>query len=687
MNFILCIHNHQPVGNMDFILEEAYAKSYMPFFDVLKDFEEIKVNLHFSGFLFSWLREHKPEYIKLLKKMKKKGQLEIISGGMYEPVFSLLSEEDGIAQIKAHMDLMEDVFGERPKGMWLAERVYEPYIPKVLHKAKAAFTLVDDNHFKAIGLEEKDLYGYFITEYEGHPLSVFPGLEFLRYAIPFKQIDALDAYLKDVHGQGGDLVVFGDDGEKFGLWPGTFDYVYKKESWLRSFFEYLAENSSWLKTTTFSEYMKEKPPAGRIYLGCESYKEMGEWSLPAEISKTYGDMLNEGDMPYRRFLTGGYFKNFLVKYAESNDMHKKALRLSKKAGRNAGAKRHVYMAQCNDSYWHGVFGGLYLPHLRGSVYRHLIEARKLLDPAKPFADGYIEDVNFDGYDEAVLSNNELEASFLLKEGGALYGLDYKPSSANIMATLRRRYEGYHEKIKQAVSANVANGTKTIHEMVIAKEEGLNEYLHYDWYRRGSLIDHVMGSDAALELFYRGKYFEPGDFVKEQYRGTIGKEKKAIRLSMDRGGHYWQGEKGSPLSVRKDVVLPQGGGAVIVDYVLEGMIDGPFVFGVEWNFSLLGTGGERFLEAGSTKYPLTTKDVLGHAEKLRLYDPYQNVEILLEWDRPAEIWTFPVEVVSLSENGFERNYQSTMVMPVWPVELSEGPWNMSIRLNFRQVHED
>jgi len=686
MNFILCIHNHQPVGNMDFILEEAYAKSYMPFFDVLKDFKDIRVNLHFSGFLFSWLCEHKPEYIKLLKQLKKRGQLEIISGGMYEPVFSLLSEEDGVAQITMHMDLMEDVFNEKPAGMWLAERVYEPYIPKVLHKAGIAFTLVDDNHFKAVGIEEKDLYGYFITEYEGHPLSVFPGLEFLRYAIPFKQIDALDGYLKGVKEQGGDLVVFGDDGEKFGLWPGTFDYVYK-EGWLRSFFGYLTENSSWLKTTTFSEYMKAKPPGGRIYLGCESYKEMGEWSLPAGISKEYGDLLSEREIPYSRFLRGGYFKNFLVKYAESNDMHKKALRLSKKAGKNTEAKRYVYMAQCNDSYWHGVFGGLYLPHLRASVYRYLIEARKLLDPQKPFADGYIEDVNSDGYDEAVLSNNELEASFLLKEGGALYGLDYKPSSANIMATLRRRYEGYHEKIKLAMSGNVADGTKTIHDMVIAKEEGLDQYLHYDWYRRGSLIDHVMGDDVILESFYRGEYLEPGDFVREPYQGIIKKDKKAVQLSMERNGHYWQGEKGLPLTVRKNVVLQQGSGPLIVDYVIDGMIDGLFYFGVEWNFSLLGTGGDRFLEAGSTKYPLTIKDTLGQSDRLKLYDPYQNVEVLLEWDTPAQIQTFPVEVVSLSENGFERNYQSTMVMPFWPVDLSRGSWNMSMRLHLKRVHED
>jgi alpha-amylase len=668
---------------MDFILEEAYTKSYMPFFDVLKDFEEIKINLHFSGFLFSWLRERKPEYIKLLKYMEKKGQLEIVSGGMYEPVLSLVSEEDGVAQIESHMDLMESVFKKRPAGMWLAERVYEPCIPKVLNKAGISFTLVDDNHFKTVGLEEKDLYGYFISEYEGHPLAVFPGLEFLRYAIPFKQLPELDAYLKEIEAQKGDLVVFGDDGEKFGLWPGTYDYVYE-EGWLRSFFQYLSDNSSWLKTVTFSEYMEKQPPKGRVYLSCESYKEMGEWSLPADLAKTYGGLLHAQEVPFRPFLRGGYYKNFLIKYSESNDMHKKMLRMSQKARKDKQAMRHVHMAQANDSYWHGVFGGLYLPHLRGSVYRHLIEAQKLLDPKKAFADGYLGDINFDGYEEAVLNNNEIEASFLLKEGGALYGFDYKPSSVNIMATLQRRYEGYHEKIKEAVSRNIADGTKTIHDMIIAKEEGLDEYLHYDWYRRGSLIDHVMGDDVTLESFYRGKYFEPGDFVREPYQGIIRKDKKAVRLSMERKGHCWQGGKGLPLAVRKNIVLQQGAGPIDVDYVLDGVTDGLLYFGVEFNFSLLGTGGDRFLETAGTKYPLTIKDVLGQSDGLRLYDPYQNVEILIEWNVPARIWTFPVEVVSLSENGFERNYQGTMVMPVWTIDLSGGSWNTSIRLHLKQA---
>ena len=69
-----------------------------------------------------------------------------------------------------------------------------------------------------------------------------------------------------------------------------------------------------------------------------------------------------------------------------------------------------------------------------------------------------------------------------------------------------------------------------------------------------------------------------------------------------------------------------------------------------------------------------------------YDPYQNVVVSLEWDIPQEIWTFPVEVVSLSEQGFERNYQSTMIMPIWPVDLTQGPKEIHIKLSLKQTRE-
>jgi 4-alpha-glucanotransferase len=663
---------------MDFILEDAYEAAYLPFFEVLKDFKDIKINLHFSGFLFSWLLEKKPEYIALLQALKKQGQIEIISGGMYEPVLSLIPEEDGLSQIMMHSTLMEEIFGEKPKGLWLAERVYEPHIPRVLNKAGMAYTLVDDNHFKAIGLQEDDLFGYYVTEHEGYKLAIFPGLEFLRYSIPFKPLNVLNAYLREADKKGHQLAVFGDDGEKFGLWPGTKKSVYD-EGWLKGFLEYLTESQKWLKTVTFSEYLANKPPKGPIYLDCQSYKEMGEWSLPPNLSKKYVTAMNNNNSEDIALLKGGYFKHFLIKYPESNDMHKKMLSVTNQAKGNSKAKKHVFMAQCNDSYWHGVFGGLYLPHLRASVYSHLIEAERCLDPVKPYISGTIEDVNLAGDDEVVLSNSFIKAYFCLREGGTLYELDYKPECLNIMANLCRRYEGYHDKITMAAINNIADGTKTIHDMILAKEEGLERFLQYDWYRRASLVDHIMGNDVTWESFYRCQYYEPGDFVKEPYRATLKDGKKMMSLCLRREGQYWSGDQALPLIIEKVIRMDVAESALYVDYVIDGDVNETFLLGVEFNFSFLGSGGERWMDIGSGRIPLTAKGIYVPSQKVLFYDPYQKVAPVIEFDQPISIWTFPVEVVSLSETGFERNYQSTMCMPIWEVDLTAGPKAIHIKL--------
>ncbi|MHB8110619.1 MAG: alpha-amylase/4-alpha-glucanotransferase domain-containing protein [Syntrophorhabdaceae bacterium] len=685
MKLIICIHNHQPVGNPDHILEEACTRSYMPFFNVLKNFPTIKVNIHFSGFLFQWIKENKPDYLNLLKDLHARGQLEIVSGGMYEPIIALLPEDDAIEQIGLHLDTMEETFGVRPKGMWLAERVYEPQLPKVMARAGIQYTIVDDNHFKTIGLRENELYGYFVTEFGGERLFIFPGLEVLRYVIPFKSIEKVDECFKGIRDDGANVAIFGDDGEKFGLWPGTFDYVYDKEHWLESFFHYLTENASWLETVLFGDYIKETCPKGRVYLACASYKEMEEWCLPAPEAREYNKLLHDDDLSYRNFVKGGYYRHFLVKYSESNDMHKRMMRLSQAAKGNRDAKNHIYMAQANDSYWHGVFGGLYLPHLRGAVWHHLIEAGKLLDPKGPFVDGYIEDVNLDGHDEAVIKNNDLEATFRLKEGGILYGLDYKPSSVNIMATLMRRYEGYHEKIKEAeAQQHTADGTRTIHDMVVAKEEGLEKYLHYDWYRRGSFIDHVLGTGTTLDAFYKCEHTEPADFVREPYQAKIEKQNDSLTLILKRDGHFWQGASAFPVVIDKRIALQAGAAGLVADYRITGELNAPFLFGMEFNFSFLGTGGDRYMETENGMYGLAQHGVLDPTSSVKFHDPYQNIQIYLEFSEAAELWTFPVEVVSLSENGFERNYQSTMVMPVWQTDLSEGPRNISVKMRLAKA---
>ena len=217
------IHNHQPVGNFDHVFEELYQKCYRPYLDVLKDFPRLKTSAHFTGPLLEWLKKNHPDLIKLLRDLAAEKRLEIFSGGFYEPILSSLPEDDAIGQIRMMNDFIQDEFDYSPRGLWLAERIWTPDLPKVISAADLEYTVLDDTHFYFAGLEEKQIKGYFVTKKTGTPLCVFPISKTLRYSIPFdlpeKTLERLRHFKDDL---GFDAVTYADDGEKFGGWPDTY---------------------------------------------------------------------------------------------------------------------------------------------------------------------------------------------------------------------------------------------------------------------------------------------------------------------------------------------------------------------------------------------------------------------------------------------------------------------------------
>ena len=64
-------------------------------------------------------------------------------------------------------------FGVHARGMWIAERVWEPGLPRLLREAGITWTILDDVHFKNVGLEDSDLYGYYATEDQSSVLKVY----------------------------------------------------------------------------------------------------------------------------------------------------------------------------------------------------------------------------------------------------------------------------------------------------------------------------------------------------------------------------------------------------------------------------------------------------------------------------------------------------------------------------------
>lgn len=720
VQFIFAIHNHQPAGNFDFVAEEAYQKAYRPFIEVLKRHPKIRMTLHYTGILYRFFEERHPEFLDTIRGLVSEGRVEILSGGFYEPVLAVLPDEDKVGQIRMLSDYVRKKIGYDARGMWLAERVWEPHLPRAIARAGIDHVVVDDFHFKMAGLRDSDLDGYYLTEEQGDLIKVFPGSERLRYLIPFHRPEETIEFLATLRStERNRLAVMADDGEKFGVWPETYHTVYE-EGWLERFFSLLEQNSAWIETTTFADHIRTEPARGRVYLPTASYMEMGEWTLPTAAMVEYDKALAllkampEGGT-IRPFIKGGTWRNFLAKYPESNHMQKRMLMVSRKVhkalespGSNAKLDReaarmidHLYQSQCNDAYWHGVFGGLYLPHLRSAVYEHLIQAEYLADKAlktlgpvlrgkgqakKAEVSSWLEiergDFDGDGNEEVMLNSELLNVFVDPAEGGRITELDWKPRSFNLMNTLTRRREGYHAKIAQAAKGAAGGEAKTIHDRVVVKEEGLQRHLQYDWYQRASLLDHFLETGVDLTSFMRSEYYEAGDFVLGNYTASARKQKDAVVLVLEREGTA----AGLRARLRKTLLLRPSHPEFVVRYELANgdREELNTTFGSEFNFSLLaGNAPDRYYEIPGhvlDKRNLASIGETNNVGRVSLVDEWLKLKITLEFSQPAVLWRAPVETVSQSEAGFERVYQSSMVMPLWRLSLGPGKaWKAEIRV--------
>lgn len=707
INLLLAIHNHQPVGNFDFVFQHANDHAYKPFVDALEKHPQIRISLHYSGILLDWMRKKQPAFLLRIRKLVKSGQVELLSGAYYEAILPVLPEEDRQGQVRKLNEAIKKDFHTVPTGMWLAERVWEQQIARSVADSDVSFVLLDDTHFLSAGLREEDLLGYYMTEEGGKKLALFPVSKPLRYTIPFQPVQKTVELLRDLASESEDRVVtFGDDGEKFGVWPTTYKHVYE-DGWLEEFFRTLEENSGWLNIRHFSEVLQSVRPVGRIYLPDSSYKEMTHWVLPSEAFRRYEELSEKMDADeslkkYQQFVKGGFWRNFFVKYPEANTLHKKMLRVSKRAHtlekrgkRVSSALEYLWAAQCNDAYWHGVFGGLYLPHLRAEAFRNLLRAENTLNAVEGSRSVRVTetDLDCDGYDELLIESPEVNAYFKPDSGGSIFELDYLPVSFNVSNVLTRHEEGYHKKLlaleQEHSSGSGSEGVASIHDLVLQKEKNLKQYLTYDSYRRASLLDHFLGNETTLEDFSRSKYAEKGDFVNRPYQHKVEKKGKSLRLSLWREGHVWQGDRSLPLRVSKRFNLKSGSSILTFEYELENqtseMLD--LWFGVEFCFALsAGDAPDRYYRCEGVSMQDRQLKSMGSIENVTsvsLVDEWLGVEVKLSFEQPPLVWRFPIETVSLSEAGFERVYQGSVVFPNWHIHL-EKKWNASLLLELKKI---
>lgn len=645
------IHCHQPVDNFYEVVDDAINKAYKPFLETAKNYPDFKFSVHFSGWLLEYIKENDKNLFNLMQKMAEDGQIEFFSGGYYEPILASIPSDDRKHQIKKLNKFIKDNFGQTPKGLWLTERVWDSSIIQELVESEIEYVIVDDYHFLSTGFKKESLYGYYITESNGYKINLFPIDKNLRYMIPFKPVERVMEYLNSISNYGlNPAGIIFDDGEKFGVWPKTYWWVYEN-GWLNRFLEILTSQEN-IKPVLFSEYLKEEKPLGIAYLPITSYQEMGEWSLFAEDFQEFEHLkeflINNSMEHYvEKFLKGNIWHNFLVKYPESNRIHKRVLDLSISGKSHKKSKvflENLMKAQFNDVLWHGIFGGLYLPNLRNNAYKYIIKAEKELEKLAKSPKIQVKDYDFDGYEEVKVITENLIVIFDSKESGQLTELSLKDKEFNFQNTLTRRKEGYHQNLlNPKVSQTNEEGITTIHNAQQQIDpETVKNLLIYDWYTKNSFIDHITDDSFNLDNFYTCTFREYSDFANQPFNLEYVGEEIVFKR---KGGIYKDTKYDTTITKTYKVDKNQIEAVIKIetDYKQE------LKYVCEFNFHFAHLPEH-------LKHPTYH----GKADTFKIYDPYTQKTITFKLNKQADIFTYPINTVSQSEKDIDITNQGLTI---------------------------
>lgn len=649
-----CVHSHQPVGNYPAVFEQGARDCYLPFLRLLKEYPGIRMTLHYTGPLLEWFEGNSPELFELLTILVSRSQVELMGGAFYEPIIPVIPEQDARKQIEYTKLYLKDKFGCVPRGIWCAERIWDPSLPKKIQAGTAVeYTLLDDSHFLSAGLCPEDVHGYYMTEREGYPLKVFPIDMQLRYLIPFKEPHEIIDYMRHLKGKGVKVITYGDDGEKFGMWPGTHKWVLE-QGWLRRFFDAMLQVSNEIEIIPLAEALDTYAPMGLTYLPTATYQEMMEWSLLAPQGRYYEELVKrakeEHDWDRRRgFLRGGMWDNFLSKYPESNRMHKKMLKVSNLVhtyGDEPLALKHLFMAQCNCSYWHGLFGGIYIGALRHAVYENLLKAEQIIDAKQLSGRPWIveqSDHDMDGRKELLISGRILNCYISPHTNASVFALEYKPKQYNLSNILMRHPEIYHKDVMNPKPQKNEGGEHlSIHDIPHESPEEFKSLLIYDTYPRNSFITHYLKTPASVEKILKENRIEsshiphlPFNLVKHVESDTgMALTFSGIQDELEILKTYRYDANGS-ISLSHEV-KPMDGDAWIV---------------LEWNIFIL-TNAKPLVDS----QPMESDRGVFRARGVEFHDEWKGVQVSIGSESFWVVCVVPIECVSQSEEGFEKSLQ-------------------------------
>lgn len=424
-HLIIGTYNHLPEGLDESEFEKTYQTCYRPFLSTLNRFPEIQASLYYSGALLKRFEARHPEYLMLLEEMSARRQIELLGGGFYAPVFPLIPNSDRLGQIEMMTTYLRKNFGKRPRGCWLSEYAWEPWLASTLQASGMDYTFLSDKQFKdAIGRDNGEL-GPVLTEDQGRCLTVLPVTDCsTSFSSPKGLVEAAEAVLPSPISV---LMLAGEHlrtlWEASGLESPDL-YVERTLAWFR-------KNSLESETTTPSRYLKSKRVTGKLYFQGSATERF----LKAGTAEGANHV-------------GGSLRRSIIRYASSASLYSRMYyvhlligQLRGDKSRKKSAVEDLWRGQCGDAYWLAPGGGLSDPSIREAAYRSLIDAELTTRQKGAFTPGIVKaDIDFDGAKEYIYQGTDLNAYVHLK-GAVLSELDMLKARRNLCDLFVEEVEG------------------------------------------------------------------------------------------------------------------------------------------------------------------------------------------------------------------------------------------------------
>lgn len=645
--------------------------------DFLNQNEKLKINLYINGLLVSYLDKKVPDFSSKIRTLLERNQLELLCGGIYEPLFSFIPKDDRQSQLLLMNRLLNHNFGYNAIGAYLTENIWETSLAIDLSKAKIEYTFLPKDYFTNSNLKNDEISGYYITEEEARKIAVFP---------VFKTIN--DSDLK--HSPEEILNVIQNSSiNNFNCI--SLDILPKNEdelNWIKELFKLLSSETSTFNTTLFNEYFHKNKPTGRVYLSASQENKESQ-------------------------------KKSLLKYTEANLLHKKMLRVSKKINSAKEGKSRfkvikemigqaqdlLLKGQTNIAYWDNPTYGLYMPDLRHHTYANLIKAENLIDISSRHASKWIQvseaDYDCDGNDEVIIETETQNIYISPSSGGSITEHDYRSKNINLTATISRKKENYHNDI-QALSPSTKKDEKWVSSesstALLTKPSTTGSEispLTYDTYPRFSLIEHFLKPDLEFKDILSNKLpLLTKEAINSYQIEKIKAKEESCKVSLLSTVKLANLEQISDIEIKKQFNTRSGDSSLIIDYELlnKGSQSIEIIMGVELNFSILtDEKNNSFLYLDGNQKNKTPNSELSSREELKninhisVYNQKQNLDFSLSWNKACDLYRYPIETISLKNNHLEKIFQGLTIMPCWKLNLEPNtPWELSIKQDIQTM---